>query len=940
MKVNDLKAELATRNLDTKGIKAVLVERLKEAFEKENSLVSSDSTPAVKASTRLDVGTPCQSTPVRRSRRRSTTRSPSPSKTEFSQLKSVSEELEKIESVDLSSARKKRRTRSITKSPSPVRKTEVKLLDVLEEELDVDAEKTVDAVTPNKPEQGDMNDEATAKKPDATLTKHNVTQVITNLNKTNTSISPHNDEKSEAKGVSEVTPLKTSTDEQPDITKTAETEKVEVKEYMSKAHEAHNKQTIDNQHESFKSEKKGNLSTKNSSSKIPMTNPAQTSIEFLAEENEPVIDNSKVLLSWFDSDLNLEIDPKTFDVAKPFSDGALSLLWAAARANWGVTMGKTAYEVILTRTNKLRKVTDEPVTSEFRIGWSTADANLQLGEAKHSFAYTSTGLKGTDSTFTEYGTEYNINDVVGVYLDLDSSPCKIEYTINNVKQGTAFEFKKEDLEEKALYPHICSKNIAFKVNFGQFERSLLNDRQKPKTFKKDDKDIEKSSEISITNKECFDADPSLKMDKLAEMQDTETPIGDKKINKKTDEQDVIPKNGISINPEYVYIAQYPIDNLVHGPCRPESRSECELIFIIGLPASGKTHWVQNYVRENTHKKSTILSVDTLLDQMRVLGEPRKPANTKNWSRLVDQLSKSLNKLIEVASTRRRNIIIDQTNVFSSEQIRKLRGFGKYAARRAIIVVPDEKEHERRIKQQNDDFGGKVKEQHLNVMKAHLHIPSKELNWFTQIIYAELDEENTIERVKELNESGQKTLPHGFKRNQQQRRGANNSQERTQGKKRYTSNQKYSYGGYNPHQQRYNSTQHHSQNRNYRPVGGYGRRDSGAHAVGRYGNNSDWTRGRYGNYYNNRSQVQRYGGNNRGYNTGSGWNQTNSNCWSYGGYQSNATQQWYSWWQSNLKNLLQQQGGVSGGNNNSQQVNIEQYWSQHTHQRNYGNYEQS
>lgn len=946
MKVNDLKAELAARNLDTKGVKAVLVERLKEAIEKESNVITTDSPPSAAAIKKLDVGTPCQSTPIRRSRRRSMTRSPSPSKTEVSQLKSVSEEEEHVESADLSSARKKRRTRSITKSPSPTRTTEVKRLEVLEEEQDVDAEKTLDAVTPNK-QIKEVVTEDNALKPEATPTKQDASPAITN--KSNTSKQTDSPQKKETsvtdyKQVSEITHKKSTSEEQSDLKKTDETGNAEVeKESESKVQEANNdeQQTTNNQHEeSSKSEKRNSLSpVKDSSVKTPRTKPAQTAIEFVDEENEPVIDNSKVVLSWFDSDLNLEIDPKTFDVATPCSDGALALLWAAARANLGATMGKVAFEVILTKTNELRKVTEETVAPEFRVGWSIADANLQLGEAKYSFAYASTGSKGTDSTFTDYGTEYKTNDVVGVYLDLDSTPCKIEYTINNVKQGIAFEFQKNDLEGKALYPHVCSKNIAFKVNFGQLERSLLHDRQKPKKFKKEDKRLEKSAEASITNEECANADTSEKKDKSSDMQDTNNPVEEQKSNKKEDDLEVEPETEVSVNPEYINIAQSPIENLMLGPCRPENRNECELIFLIGLPASGKTHWVQNYVRENTHKKITILSVETLLDQMRLSGEPRKPANTKKWSRLVDQLSKSLNKLNEIAAKRRRNFIFDQTNVFSSEQKRKLRGFGGYATRRAVIVVPDEEEHKRRMKEKQDAFGVEVPEQHLNVMKAHFHIPPKELNWFTEITYAELDEEKAIERVKQLNEAGQNVLPRGFNRNQQQRRGA--SQRWNQGNKRGV--QQYKQGGYNSQQQRYNSPQQYSQNRNYGPGGGYGRRDSAGYNVSGYGSNNNWTRGRYDNRYNNRggrnSQVQRYGANYRGYNSGSGWNPQNANCWSYGGNQGNDTQQWYSWWQSNLKNLLQQQGSVTGGSS-LQQANMEQYWPQYSHQRNYGNYQQS
>lgn len=37
-----------------------------------------------------------------------------------------------------------------------------------------------------------------------------------------------------------------------------------------------------------------------------------------------------------------------------------------------------------------------------------------------------------------------------------------------------------------------------------------------------------------------------------------------------------------------------------------------------MPASGKTHWVTNYLKENPDKKITVLSVHTLLDQMKVI----------------------------------------------------------------------------------------------------------------------------------------------------------------------------------------------------------------------------------------------------------------------------------------------------------------------------------
>lgn len=64
--------------------------------------------------------------------------------------------------------------------------------------------------------------------------------------------------------------------------------------------------------------------------------------------------------------------------------------------------------------------------------------------------------------------------IISLFQDLDSSPCTIEYTINGETQGKAFEFEKESLEGKPLYPHISTKNIGYKVNFGQVLPTLYS----------------------------------------------------------------------------------------------------------------------------------------------------------------------------------------------------------------------------------------------------------------------------------------------------------------------------------------------------------------------------------------------------------------------------------------------------------------------------------
>lgn len=81
--------------------------------------------------------------------------------------------------------------------------------------------------------------------------------------------------------------------------------------------------------------------------------------------------------------------------------------------------------------------------------------------------------------------------------------------------------------------------------------------------------------------------------------------------------------------------------------------------MVGLPAAGKTTWVENYCRELTEKKYNVLGTNNLIDKMKVMGLPRKRNYAGRWDNLIDKCTKCLNKLLFMATKRRRNFIIDQ-----------------------------------------------------------------------------------------------------------------------------------------------------------------------------------------------------------------------------------------------------------------------------------------
>lgn len=399
------------------------------------------------------------------------------------------------------------------------------------------------------------------------------------------------------------------------------------------------------------------------------SSPIQNTEDFTNDEDEPDFNEDDVLLSWFDSDLHLKISPTDFCSARPISESALGLAWSGARATYGVNDGKVCYEVQINEINRVQNLSDERNLYELRCGWSILSESLQLGETELSFGYSGCAKKCVNKEFSDYGIKYGSRgDVIGAYLDLDSTPCTIQYTVNGESQGIAFEFNKDDLNGSALYPHIISKNLAFTVNFGQREKLLVNEERpnrnrrenssrkdsisrrsdsskkescespsdKDKSKKRDDRTDENESkkerkdsesttenELQRTEKDNVSSDK----DDDDDSNDNKTATnGDKKIDdsKETSESNQIERQ---LLPDYILIAKLPKEQLVRGYIRPATRKECEAILMVGLPGAGKTFWANNHSKQNIDKHYNILGVQNLLDKMTVCKINTKPKTT-------------------------------------------------------------------------------------------------------------------------------------------------------------------------------------------------------------------------------------------------------------------------------------------------------------------------
>lgn len=183
------------------------------------------------------------------------------------------------------------------------------------------------------------------------------------------------------------------------------------------------------------------------------------------------LDDNKVVLDDYNSDLHLRIDPDRYE-AEPLTDPpGFCYCWAGVRATHGVCRGKAYYEVKLKENLPVEFGSDhkEPYQQVFRVGWSLDTALFQLGEAPDSYGFGSTGKFSYSNEFMDYGETFEVEDVIGALLDLESQPPSISFTKNGRSLGVAKRLGGYQVSERdqALFPHILTKNIRFEVNFGQ-----------------------------------------------------------------------------------------------------------------------------------------------------------------------------------------------------------------------------------------------------------------------------------------------------------------------------------------------------------------------------------------------------------------------------------------------------------------------------------------
>uniref|UniRef100_A0A8C5Q655 B30.2/SPRY domain-containing protein n=1 Tax=Leptobrachium leishanense TaxID=445787 RepID=A0A8C5Q655_9ANUR len=146
---------------------------------------------------------------------------------------------------------------------------------------------------------------------------------------------------------------------------------------------------------------------------------------------------------------------------------------------------------------------------------------------------------------------------------------------------------------------------------------------------------------------------------------------------------------------FCFLHDLKSEDLIRTPVPPRCEYDCEMLMMVGYPASGKTTWVLKHIQENPDKNYIHLSVDRFIPQVKTVGLDKTEDNNKVKDLHVKLATQCLNRALEIASYRKANYIIDQCSVYKTSQFWKLQCFCQFKSK-AVLLVTTEEEWKRRL----------------------------------------------------------------------------------------------------------------------------------------------------------------------------------------------------------------------------------------------------
>ncbi|XP_054648112.1 heterogeneous nuclear ribonucleoprotein U-like protein 2 [Dunckerocampus dactyliophorus] len=200
-------------------------------------------------------------------------------------------------------------------------------------------------------------------------------------------------------------------------------------------------------------------------------------------------------------------------------------------------------------------------------------------------------------------------------------------------------------------------------------------------------------------------------------------------------------------PGFIPLAALPAGLRLRNTLGPNSRAQCEVVMMVGLPASGKSHWAKARMRQHPEKHYKLLGTEELLACMMRGARERQ----------MQQAAQCLTQLIQRAAHTPGNYILDQCNILFSAQRYKLQLFADFRHRSVVVVFPSAAEWKRRLSEHQKD-GEKIPEIALLKLQVSCSLPEQHSDLLDELQYAELPQEAAGALLQEYKDEARRLLP--------------------------------------------------------------------------------------------------------------------------------------------------------------------------------------